>query len=155
MFVYLTRACLVSLFSLSIISCAYTPTHSRYDTTVKSWIGSSISSLSQKWGYPDERVALDKGRSVYIYKRQTVQTMPGFVQPGQIEMPGPGGNQFSVQQSDYINTFVKSCTTEFITNEKEIITEVLYTGNNCRFTRDDEKDFVHNALNAATHPSAL
>lgn len=134
-----------ALFGAALLmgGCSVAATSSNYREAVNSWVGSSVEQLAQVWGMPDKRIELENNQTVYVYQHELAQTLPGYSQPGQIEVPGPGGSDYQAANSTPYNTYVRNCTTEFVANAKNIITKVLSSGNACKFTQGDKTDYIY------------
>jgi hypothetical protein len=90
---------------LSNLSCATTK---NYQAMLDSWIGANVNELISLWGDPSHIYLLQGGEKIYVYSRRTLVDE---------------GNRHPAEKY--------YCTTEFVTDYRDIITKWKYKGNMC------------------------
>lgn len=103
----------------------------RYQTLnhPEQWQGQNISAVISKWGYPTDTLHTRSGVSYYVY-----QTTSGasFFDSTTTNFSRTSGYDPVPEAYPYANNNLSlTCTTTFVTNQNNIITNIKHVGSNC------------------------
>lgn len=123
---------LLSILLLSQTGCAglltgWTPNRPSYDQVVSTWVGQSVDTLVNQWGYPTRSFQSPSGNMVYAYERSASYTSAPYQMPSYIY-----GSSISHGITVAGNTATIFCNTYFeVDDESKTIVRTRWDGNHC------------------------
>lgn len=114
-----------------LAACA---TSQNYAMTVKSWLGASTKTLFARWGYPDRKMKLQNGNTLYIYHNEEKGETPPTMFPGYTTVKTRNGTT-EVSATPPIFTggtrYDLRCDTWFEINKASRVVGASFRGNDC------------------------
>lgn len=111
---------------LVVLCCAGCATSAKYEGVLQSWIDRSAEDLVKEWGYPDDQLTAPNGNMVYVYRRASVASTPGFYR-GHYHYYG--GRRYPLYDPGFISEF--QCTTFLEVDKRGRIVRWEWRGNDC------------------------
>ena len=122
-------AVIVSLFMLT--GCVSVQ---NYNAGVQTWRGAKASGLFAVWGYPDRKMKLANGHTLYIYNSHIKGTEPIVTTPGSTTVYQRHGESYVSVMPPMVSgggSYDLRCRTWFNVNKHGVIVNVSFRGNNC------------------------
>lgn len=128
----ITLLCLAPL----LVSCA---SETYYQAALSSWHGATQATVYRIWGYPDQVETLPNGHPVLIYRTHIVGQTPVYSTPSITTVNTDNNNVTVINSSGMIaggDIYDYQCTTFFELDNKGIVLNTNFRGNNCVATKD-------------------
>ncbi len=126
---------------LILAGCA---TSQNYALATQSWVGASTRSLFKVWGYPNRKMKLQNGHTLYIYVDKDKGEIPATMFPGYTTVSTRNGHTV-VSATPPVFTggtsYNLKCMTWFEINKKSRIVGTSFRGNNCVGSSDFLKNY--------------
>lgn len=113
---------------LLLTACAAGSTRYQLESDASSYKGQNISAVESKWGMADQTLHARNGKSYYVYN-----TYSGGFYASSYAMQTNTMMSRDMAGTENYNTAMGSlgCTTIFVTDSANIITETMHQGHNC------------------------
>jgi hypothetical protein len=118
---------LLNIFIVFILSaCATTE---KYEAILNTWVGHSINTLIDSWGYPTNSFEGPNGNKVYVYNNSASYTLPTQTYSNYNVY---GNSVYGNATTTGGQTINYSCQTFFEVNSSNIIINWRWKGNSCK-----------------------
>lgn len=133
----MSRRLTVVLASMALLGgCASVQ---NYASAVRSWQGSTSSTLFRVWGYPDRISTLPNGHRLYFYRQRQRGSYPQFVNPGFTSVASTNGRTVVTSSPTTISgggTYDVQCKTWFEVNKQGKVINTSFRGDGCVATNE-------------------
>jgi len=108
-----------------------------YQSTVEGWRGSHISTLTQRWGTPDDEITAASGNTLYVYKTASQHnTTPAYGPSFGANVSSSGAPVLTSNTPNTNMTWSRGsmtlyCTAIFEVDKNNIIISTKVQGNSC------------------------
>ncbi len=127
----------LGLITTLLAACA---TPQNYQLAVNSWQGASADSLFHVWGYPNRIQKMPSGHQLYVYSYRDKGRYPVYTTPGSTTVQtGRHGRTFVQTTGPVVSgggSYDFRCKTWFEVNQKNIIVNTSFRGNDCLATSE-------------------